>query len=274
MPELPEVETIARELRDQVTGEIITQVTQLRSGTVTDLISPARLPCPLGTITSIGRRGKYLIFDLSTAILIVVHLGMTGKLITATAADERPDHLRALFSFAGGRCLFFDDIRTFGHITLQKQSDPLYFEPRLGIEPLSSAFNKNYLKQHLVNRPGPVKNLLLDQSLIAGIGNIYACEALYRSRIHPATSGAGLSVAQMNALVLAVKEVLTAAIEHNGTTISDYRRVDDKTGDFQNFLRVYQKTACPRGHAVQKIVQAGRTTYYCPACQKAPILPR
>ena len=139
--------------------------------------------------------------------------------------------------------------------------------PGLGMEPLANEFDGQYLQQILKGRRAPIKTLMLDQKLIAGLGNIYVCEILYRAKINPTVPGGQLSLSELKTLAKQTKLVLKEAIAKNGTSISDFRNVDDKTSEFQNFLHVYQKEACPKAHKVAKIKQAGRSTYYCPVCQ-------
>ncbi|OIP96878.1 DNA-formamidopyrimidine glycosylase [Candidatus Wirthbacteria bacterium CG2_30_54_11] len=268
MPELPEVETIVRELRSQIIGKSVLDILEIRKGTVRYLPAATDIPCHFGMIRSIDRRGKYLVFRLVTDITIIIHLGMSGKLILADSKDTRPTHLRAQLALSDDSFLYFDDIRTFGHITVQRSQGPLFFEQRMGIEPLDPGFTAEYLQDRLRRRKSPLKNLLLDQSIVAGIGNIYGCEALYRAKIHPAVRAGSLESSHLKKLVKEIRAVLNEAIGHNGTTISNYRRVDNKTGGFQNFLKVYQKSCCPKGHPIDKLTQAGRSTYFCPVCQK------
>jgi len=164
--------------------------------------------------------------------------------------------------------LLFNDIRTFGKIIVTPISKIRTHLPKLGVEPLSDEFDAAYLKQALHKRTMPIKTALLDQSVVAGLGNIYVCEILYRAKVNPVLNANKLKPAQNNNIVFHTKEVLSEAIAKNGTSVSDYRQVDDKTGEFQNFLQVYQKDTCPKGHQVKRIKQSGRSTFYCPVCQK------
>jgi formamidopyrimidine-DNA glycosylase len=144
----------------------------------------------------------------------------------------------------------------------------LGYLPPLGPEPLDRSFTYHCLQKAFKKKSAPVKNVLLDQSVVAGLGNIYVCEILYRAKINPETSVNTLKDPQLKQIVKHTKEVLTEAIAQNGTSVSDFRQVDDKTGQFQNFLQVYQKDSCPQGHEIKRIKQAGRSTFYCPVCQK------
>lgn len=267
MPELPEVQTVLHGLRKEIRGKEIERLDCYYPGT---LILDPELPensLP-AKVRATERRGKYILLHLSTGTSLIIHLRMTGKLISEKQMPASCAHERACIMLSGGHCLHFVDIRTFGKIIHCRTANVFSFMPALGIEPLSAIFGPAWLKENLKGRRTPIKNLLMDQSLIAGLGNIYANEILYRSRINPATPSMLLKPAELKRLAEQTKAVLTEAIAQNGTSISDFRRVDDKTGEFQNFLQIYQKELCPRGHAVSKIRQGGRSTFYCPVCQK------
>jgi formamidopyrimidine-DNA glycosylase len=164
--------------------------------------------------------------------------------------------------------MIFDDVRTFGKIQIFGIDDEVSSIKKLGVEPLSEEFDFGYLHSKIKKRKAPIKNLLLDQTIIAGLGNIYVCEVLLRVGVNPTTSGNELSKKKTTEIIKKIKEVLLKAIECNGTSISDYRNVDNKTGDFQKFLQIYGKEKCHVGHSVSRIKQAGRSTYFCPKCQK------
>ncbi len=260
MPELPEVETIARGLREKITGHRLIEIVSYREGTVTGEGA--------GTIERIDRRGKYILMRLSGGKTIVAHLGMTGKLIVSDTLPTDNPHLRASFRFEDGIFLLFDDPRTFGFISICDTNSDIKGVCTLGPEPLSKSFDRKYLISILMKRKVPVKNLLMDQRLIAGLGNIYACEALFHSGIHPERPGNSLTDQEIFRLLKAIKKVLRQALDKNGTSISDFRSVEDKTGEFQDFLRVYSKKICTCGTPIQRIRQAGRSTYFCPKCQR------
>lgn len=267
MPELPEVQTVLDGVAKELKGKEILGLDCFYPGTVVkdpelpEKVFPARF-------LSHHRRGKYMILDLEGGISVIIHLRMTGKLVTDKAMSGTSVHERACFLLSGMGKLHFIDIRTFGKIVLCKTGNLGKFMPELGIEPLSDEFDGAHLQKILKGRKTPVKNALLDQRLIAGLGNIYACEILYRAKIDPATPAGRLSLPRLKKLAAETKSVLREAISMNGTSISDFRRVDDKTGQFQNYLRVYQKDLCPQGHKIAKIKQGGRGTFYCPVCQK------
>ena len=265
MPELPEVQTIINGLNQYVIGLNLSAILEKRKGTI--IWSGGANICELGSISKISRRGKYIIIYTSSRLKIIVHLRMTGKLIYEDNLAETSAHSRAEMIFSNNTKIIFDDVRTFGKIWIMNEDDE--FEPftRLGVEPLNAEFNFEYLKTKM-NRTRAIKNIILDQNIIAGLGNIYACEILYRAKINPKKAGKDLTNKQIHLLVEETKIVLTEAIKHNGTTISDYRSVEDKSGEFQNFLNVYQKQYCKCNEKISKIKQAGRSTYYCKACQK------
>jgi len=266
MPELPEVQTILTGLNKKILNKEIISVFELRKGTIQNFIKDPI--CDFGSIISISRRGKFIIFETSNDYKFLIHLRMTGKLIFEKSLYKKSAHERASFIFADKTKLIFDDVRAFGKIQVYHKKDKIESLEKLGLEPLSNEFNAEYLKQKFKNRKSSIKILLLNQSIIAGLGNIYVCEILFRAKISPQKKGNKLSLKKLDMIVKKTKEVLTQAIKYNGTTISDYRSVEDKTGEFQNFLNVYQKKKCPQGHQIKRIKQTGRSTYFCPVCQK------
>jgi formamidopyrimidine-DNA glycosylase len=264
MPELPEVQTVINGLQEKVIGKNIVQIREHRAGTLIWHTEEH----DLGSIKAISRRGKYIIFITDMDYKIVIHLRMTGKLIYEENYNYKTDHTRAEIYFTDRTKLVFNDIRTFGKMEIYSINDQVSALEALGVEPLSDDLNLNYLKEKLKTKEAPIKNILLDQRIIAGLGNIYACEILYRAGVKPQRKGRSLKIKDIENVINHTKEVLMEALEHNGTTISDYRNVDDKTGEFQNFLRVYGKEKCNCGNDILRIKQAGRSTYYCPKCQR------
>jgi formamidopyrimidine-DNA glycosylase len=264
MPELPEVQTIINGLNQKVIGKEIKEIIELRPGTVIWQNPVANL----GNINSISRRGKYILIQTSKDYKLVIHLRMTGKLIFETDLAETSDHARAELVFSDNTKLIFNDVRAFGKIQIYKKNDEVESLEKIGLEPFSKDFNEKYLKMKFINRKSHIKSLLLNQRIVAGLGNIYVNEILYRARISPKKKGNQISLKKLKTIVEQTKKVLEQAIKHNGTTISDYRNVEDKTGEFQNFLNVYGKELCKCGHRIKKIKQAGRSTYFCPVCQK------
>ena len=264
MPELPEVQTIINGLNQKILGKEILEIIELRPGTVLWQIPITKL----GKISSIKRRGKFIILQTLENNKLVIHLRMTGKLVYERDLNKTSAHSRAEIIFSDKTKLIFNDIRTFGKIQIMKEDEEIILLQNLGVEPLSNEFDEKYLKEKLKNKKAPIKNILLDQQVVAGLGNIYVAEILFRCKIDPRESGNELNLKQMKLLVQHTKEVLKEAIKHNGTTISDYRSVEDKSGEFQNFLKVYGKKTCECGTEISKIKQAGRSTYFCEKCQR------
>jgi formamidopyrimidine-DNA glycosylase len=267
MPELPEVEIVLRGLQRQIQHMPICQLDSLYQGTVI-YDKDVNQPVFPALVETFERRGKYIILHLATNNALIIHLRMTGKLIYAEEDYEEAKHVRALLSLTGCARVIFNDIRTFGKIIVTPEHKIAEYLPKLGPEPLSREFTHLCLKPVFLRKTAPIKNVLLDQSVIAGLGNIYVCEILYRAGIAPQTPSNQLSLTQVKSIVKHTKEVLTEAIAKNGTSVSDFRQIDDKTGEFQNFLKVYQKDICPLGHEIKRIKQAGRSSFYCPVCQK------
>ena len=266
MPELPEVQTIVNGLNKKGLNKKIVSFNEIRKGTIQNFVGK-NVP-EIGVISSIKRRGKYIIIETLNNYKLIIHLRMTGKLIFETNLTKTSDHTRAELVFSDNTKLIFDDVRAFGKIQIYNKEDEVESLEKLGLEPFSKNFNEKYLKMKFKNRKSHIKSLLLNQRVVAGLGNIYVNEILYRARISPKKKGNQISLKKLKTIIEKAKEVLEKAIKHNGTTISDYRSVEDKTGKFQNFLKVYQKEYCECGHQIKKVKQAGRSTYYCPVCQK------
>lgn len=268
MPELPEVQTIVSGLKNKILNKKIVSITEMREGTIR--FHTKKKQREFGKLTSILRKGKYIILKVSKDIKFVIHLRMTGKLIFDNSAHKLPSHTRAYFDFEDDSRLIFDDVRAFGKIEVYRKKASVSAIEKLGLDPIGdrTEFTPEYLRCKLKNRKAPIKNLLLNQKLIAGIGNIYACEILFRANILPTVSGRQLTSEQIRKLHLQIIAVLDEAIAKNGTSISDFRNIDNKTGKFQNFLKVYQKKTCDCGAKITKIQQAGRSTYYCEECQE------
>ncbi|MHB8919033.1 MAG: bifunctional DNA-formamidopyrimidine glycosylase/DNA-(apurinic or apyrimidinic site) lyase [Desulfocucumaceae bacterium] len=274
MPELPEVETVKRSLESQVAGLTITEV---------NLIMPkiVRTPSPgdfVGNlpgkrIKKIGRRGKYLLIHLSGNMTLAVHLRMTGRLVYSPPGTQPSKHTHAIFRFSNSFELHFSDIRQFGRMALMEtgRMDDWPGLKNLGVEPLGESFTRDLLKKELKRKRTKIKPLLLDQTFIAGLGNIYADEALHRARINPEKSAASLTAREVAHLYQSIREVLEEGINNRGTTIRDYVDGTGKSGSNQESLRVYNREGKPClccGVPVERIKLGGRSTYYCPKCQK------
>jgi formamidopyrimidine-DNA glycosylase len=271
MPELPEVETVARTLREQLVGRKITEVEVFWERTI-DRPDPATF-CSLLTgarVDAVGRRGKFITVQFDTGHTMLTHLRMTGKfLIEPVPSDDA--HARVRFLLDDGRPLVFSDTRKFGRMFLV--SDPLQVLGQLGPEPLAKDFTPARLGDMLAERRGRIKPLLLNQTFIAGLGNIYADEALWRARVHPLQHADTLTPDQAARLHAGILDVLIAAIGEGGTSLRDnqYRQPDGEGGAYQDLLAVYGRAGqgCLRcGTPVKRIVVAQRGTHYCPGCQK------
>lgn len=278
MPELPEVEVSRLGLEPELTGRFmtgaITRSQRLRYPV------PERLGQRLrgGQLVAIRRRGKYLLFDLDhlpdgkTASLIL-HLGMSGSLriVTPDTPPQRHDHIDIEF---GDKVLRLRDPRRFGALLWHDHETPLASHPLLsvlGIEPLEDEFDGAWLHAHLRNRAGPIKPVLMDSHLVVGIGNIYAAESLFLSGISPLRAANRISASRCDRLAEAVRQTLSAAVAAGGSSVRDYVHSDGGAGCFQLQCAVYEREGAPClgcGKPVRRIRQAGRSTFYCPHCQK------
>lgn len=274
MPELPEVETIRLGLMERLIGRQFTAVRvrqPLLREPVDEVILQARV---VGrTIGRIDRRAKYLLLRLRPAGVLVFHLGMTGRLWVGKpqAHDAPHDHL--IFRLGDDLELRFHDTRRFGmcFYTTARELPRHPWLRHLGPEPLSPAFSAAYLERRARGLRKPVKNFLMDATVVVGVGNIYASESLFLARVHPMRAAGELQRRHWERLCAAVKEVLQAAIEAHGTSFSDYVDSEGRRGAFQNQLLVYGREGepCVRdGCPIRRIVQAGRSTFYCPRCQR------
>jgi formamidopyrimidine-DNA glycosylase len=283
MPELPEVETIRRQLAPVLEGRRLERI-EVRDPRWCEPAPPEAIADALNgrLIERLGRRGKYLIVSFEDDVHLVMHLRMTGNLLLAPAEEDDPErpHMRVRFELSGGRSgggdrLLFVDVRRFGTGDVLLGSDALaeYFASRLGVEPLSPDFTAAALRALARGRRQPVKAFLLTQERVAGVGNIYADEALFRARIHPLRPVGKLRRPQVEALRDAVVATLEAGIDAKGASIDDYRQVDGAQGSFQDRFLVHTREGepCPRcGATIRKLRAAGRGTYVCPRCQPAP----
>ncbi|MCS6876783.1 MAG: bifunctional DNA-formamidopyrimidine glycosylase/DNA-(apurinic or apyrimidinic site) lyase [Geminicoccaceae bacterium] len=271
MPELPEVETIRRGLAARLSARRIVGLEQRRA----DLRAP--LPHGLGKrlegrrIESFGRRGKFILAGLDDGWTLLVHLGMSGRLVLD--GPPRGPHEHLTFLFDDGTRLRFVDPRRFGMIDLWP-SARLDEHPSLrglGIEPLEPGFDAAALGALLRGRRAPLKSVLMDQRLVVGLGNIYANEALFRARISPLRPACSLGPVRTERLVRAIRATLEEAIAKGGTTLRDYVQADGELGSFQNDFSVYDRAGAPCpgcGRPIRRIVQGGRATYFCPRCQR------
>ena len=273
MPELPEVEVVCRGLEPLLKGRCIEQVEVIHHQLRYPLPSQMVSLLPGLTIQSVKRRAKYILFYFNTEAILVWHLGMTGQfhVLDSTAPKEQHEHVRIVLS--GGKSLCYRDARRFGYAgmsTIEKLQDHPWFT-RLGPEPLSDDFTAGTLYAISRGRKAPIKALLMNNEVVVGVGNIYASESLFRSGIHPARACGRISLTRMRELVAAIKATLAEAIEAGGSTISDFVKADGKPGYFAHQFRVYGREgeACHRcGGSVRRMVQSGRSSFYCPVCQR------
>jgi formamidopyrimidine-DNA glycosylase len=287
MPELPEVETVCRQLDPELRGQRIERLEVLDARWCRPA-PPQALEAAVGgaTIAGLGRRGKYLLLGLADARTLVMHLRMTGNLVLVEgearldpsegmrlyegerSTSER--HLRARFRLDDGRELWFTDPRRFGEAFLIDDADLEARFERLGVEPLSEEFTPEAMAAMAAGRTAPLKAFLLDQLRIAGVGNIYADEALFRARLHPLSPAGSMRSEHHAALCDAVIAALEAGIERGGASIDDYRDGRGERGEMQDEFLVHTREGepCPNcGEPIGRIVVSGRSTYYCPRCQ-------
>lgn len=283
MPELPEVETVRRGLLPAMEGRIIERVEVRRR----DL----RFPFPDrmaerltgARVVGLRRRSKYILADLSTGETLLVHLGMSGRMLVSgrILGDFHHDHPgpakhdHVVLDMEGGARVTFNDARRFGAMDLMStdRAEDHWLLRDIGPEPLGNAFDGAYLARRLSGRKTPVKAALLDQKLVAGLGNIYVCEVLHRAGIDPRRRAGRIAPSRVATLVPLIRTVLAEAIEAGGSSLRDYRQADGELGYFQHAFRVYDREGepCPTpgcGGRVARIVQSGRSTFFCPRCQR------
>ena len=274
MPELPEVETIRRQLAPALSGKLITRLEVLDPKWASPLAADELASLIEGrTIERLDRRGKYLIFALGDEFYLICHLRMTGNFLLE--GDSAAPYQRAVFELEGGKTLRFTDPRRFGtaEVIVGDESLERYFASRLGIEPLSGALDGAALRALASEKRTSVKAFLLDQRADAGIGNIYADEALFRAKVHPMREAGRLKPAQYALLATTIQDALQAGLDAGGATIDDFRHADGLYGSFQDEFLVHRRAGepCPRcGNEIRKMVVAGRGTYVCERCQTRP----
>lgn len=270
MPELPEVETVRRGLAPRVTGQMVTRVLVRQPRLRWPVPEQLAMQLPGQRITQVARRAKYLLLHTQAGTLLC-HLGMSGRLRLLPAATPWQKHDHAELALTDDGVLRFNDSRRFGALlwtTDAPEQHPLLRD--LGPEPFDPVFSGAYLQRQLHGRTMAIKPLLLDQRLVAGVGNIYASEALFSAGIHPLRPAAQLSQAECDRLVAAVRTVLNAAIAQGGTTLRDFVGGDGQTGYFQHALQVYGRAdlPCPTcGQPIHRCRTGQRATYYCRHCQ-------
>ncbi|MEP3347185.1 MAG: bifunctional DNA-formamidopyrimidine glycosylase/DNA-(apurinic or apyrimidinic site) lyase [Litoreibacter sp.] len=282
MPELPEVETVRRGLQPVMEGRKISSVDVNRP----DL----RWPFPENmadrltgkTITAMRRRSKYLLIDLSSDETLIIHLGMSGRMqitLAETAESHRDQpatqkHDHVVFHMEDRTRIAFNDARRFGAMDLAKTAEleQHWLIEKIGPEPLGNQFDDAYLIKALAKKVSPIKTALLDQRIVAGLGNIYVCEVLFRTGISPKRRAGSLSAARVATLVPTIRDVLNEAIESGGSSLRDHRQANGDLGYFQHNFAVYDQENEPCrndcGSTISRVVQSGRSSFYCPKCQR------
>ena len=283
MPELPEVETIMRGISPFLEGATIKRIKLNRA----DL----RWPFPKNftsrlkeaKVLNLKRRSKYILIDLNTGETLLIHLGMSGKILVSDSKignyfyeySKGSDHDHVIFELNDGTKLTYNDPRRFGAMDLAKTDDlnNHKFLEKLGPEPLGNNFNSDYLKTELSKRESPIKNVLLNQSVVAGLGNIYVCEALFMSGISPKKRASKISKIKCEELVRNIRAVLMSAIEAGGSSLKDFTDIQGNSGYFQFEFYVYgRENECCKikncGRKIKRISQSGRSSFYCPSCQR------
>jgi formamidopyrimidine-DNA glycosylase len=270
MPELPEVETIKNELAPHIIGRCITNVTLLWDKIVKEPPPQEFISLIAGQqITGIERHGKYLIVHLSSGDKLIIHLKMTGSLILGKNDSEPPKFTRAIIHLDSGQNIYFRDPRKFGVLKLVKNTKEI--DAKLGPEPLEEAFTLKVFTERLANHKTPIKALLLDQKFLAGVGNMYADEALFAARIDPRRASNSLKKLEIMRLYNAIREVLLKGLKYGGASVVTYFHPDGSVGTAHQHFNVAhgQKKSCTVcGGPIERIVVRGRGTYYCPKCQK------
>ena len=273
MPELPEVETIRVGLEPHLVGRTFERV-EIADGRLTRPYDPVETAAELTgeTVAALERRGKYLVVRFETGRVLLIHLRMTGSLLhLREGAGSEDPHRRAVVKLDNGSDVAYRDVRRFGTWLLLEPGElEPYLASRVGVEPLGRSLTAKSVADRIARRRAPVKALLLDQRLFAGVGNIYADEALWWARIHPLRSGHDLTAEELSAIVRSIRRALRIGIARQGATLRDYRGADGAEGDMQTEFRAYGREGepCLRcGTPIEKTRAGGRGTWYCPSCQ-------
>lgn len=295
MPELPEVETVCRGLAPVLVGQRFLDIEQRRANLRFPFDPDFCARLTGARITALRRRAKYLIADLSTGDCLVMHLGMSGRFLIHASSSKTPDtvghyiydtsarssHDHVVFHLTGGKSVVYNDPRRFGFMLLvpseNLESHALF--NRLGVEPLGNQLTAHYLAAKAAGRRSPLKSFLMDQRIVAGLGNIYVCEALHQAKLSPSRSASALALrsgvpsVRCERLVTAIRDVLQRAVDLGGSTLRDYRGPDGDSGNFQETFAVYGRLGarCTRrgcSGTVRRRVQQGRSTFYCGQCQR------
>ena len=271
MPELPEVETTGRGLAQALLDKVLVKVEARRANLRTPI--PPTLQKRLGgaMLQEVTRRAKYLLLRFDNGETLLIHLGMSGRLAVAPMPPTLEKHDHLILYFAKGQTLVFNDARRFGRVEIMKTSAETSHAllKNLGPEPLLQTFTPTVLAEKLTGKKTAIKLALLDQTVVAGIGNIYASEALFHAGIHPEAVAGSISLHRLKNLVPAIQRVLEEAIEAGGSTLRDYRQTSGELGFYQNRFAVYGRAGhpCPNctcTSSIQQLIQGGRSTFFCP----------
>ncbi len=281
MPELPEVETVRRGLAPVMEGAVIERAEVNRPDLRWPL--PERMAERLtgARVTALRRRSKYILADLDRGETLLIHLGMSGRMLISGAmlgqfhhdhpAPQKHDHV--VLHMEGGARITFNDARRFGAMDLMPTGGTHPLLEALGPEPFGNDFNEPYLAARLSGRRTPIKSALLDQRIVAGLGNIYVCETLFRARISPLTLAGDLTETAVHGLVPIIREVLAEAIDAGGSSLRDFRQANGELGYFSKHFQVYDREGdpcetpgCPS--TITRTVQSGRSSFWCPTCQR------
>lgn len=274
MPELPEVETVKNGLIPFLEGQKICTLWQSHQAMHGKKHPPLLSPLVGTRIIRIQRRAKYLLFETDSNIHLMLHLGMSGACRIEKKSKPPLKHTHLVLGIKDGAEMHYYDPRRFGWFNLVHQDEVDALFHKLGVEPLSNGFNGAYLAEKFQKRTGAIKNILLNQSLVAGLGNIYVCEALWKASIHPETPAQAIAIADLEKLAMAIKSTLIAAIESGGSSLKDHLQVNGEMGYFQHQFHAYGKagedcdfrdpiTQKLCGGKITKMVQAGRSSFFC-----------
>jgi formamidopyrimidine-DNA glycosylase len=283
MPELPEVETVRAGLVPAMEGREILNADIRRPDLRWPFPENMKARLEGKTVERLRRRSKYILVDLSSGETLLIHLGMSGRMLIDAKpvgdthyempAYEKHDHV--ILDMSGGTRIRFNDARRFGAMDLMDTAtaESHWLLEKLGPEPLGNAFNEAYLYEQLKKRASPIKTVLLDQRIVSGLGNIYVCEVLHKTGISPTRKANALSKARSATLVPAIRDVLAEAIKAGGSSLKDYRQADGELGYFQHSFKAYDRegTVCVTDGCkgiIARITQSGRSTFYCPSCQR------
>ena len=283
MPELPEVETVRTGLAPAMEGQVIVQADVNRPDLRWPFPDNMSLRLTGAQVLRLRRRSKYILADLSTDETLLIHLGMSGRMTVSGhalgdfyhdhPAPQKHDHV--VFHMDNDARITFNDARRFGAMDLMPtvDQDDHWLLKEIGPEPLGNDFNEAHLIEKLKGKNTPIKTALLDQKIVAGLGNIYVCEVLFRAGIHPARKAGKISAKRVASMVPIIRDVLSEAIESGGSSLRDYRQADGELGYFQHGFQVYDREGetcltVDCGRQIRRIVQSGRSSFFCPQCQR------